>query len=180
MVLARRAYYHCTACRKGHCPADAGFGLRTTDLTNAAEQLAVLFGAVASFADDAEKLLPKASGLRVAESTIERLIEAAGERLGAALAAGGTYAKATDRDWPRDATGRSVASVSIDATDVPMQGPAGVQSDGPMAWVGKVFARRPEDQPGPPTRRPSPGHARYLAGLMSLDELGPPLRRQAA
>jgi len=82
MVLARRAYYHCSACGKGHCPADAGFGLGRSDLTAGAEQLAVLFGTTASFAEAAEKLLPKASGLRLAESTIERLTEAAGQRLG--------------------------------------------------------------------------------------------------
>jgi len=27
MALGRRAYDHCSACRKGPCPADAGFGL---------------------------------------------------------------------------------------------------------------------------------------------------------
>ena len=79
-VLRRRAYYHCTACRgKGHCPADDAFGLTGNDLTPGAEQLAVLFGTTASFAEAAEKLLPKASGLRLAESTIERATEAAGD-----------------------------------------------------------------------------------------------------
>ena len=180
MVLARRAYYHCTACRKGHCPVDAGFGLGASDLTAGAEQLAVLFGTVASFAEAAEKLLPRASGLRLAESTIERATEAAGQRLGDALAAGQTFGKASDWAWPVDAAGRTVAYVSVDATGVPMQGPGGAPSEGRMAWVGKVFAPRAEAQPGPPTRRPAEGHARYLAGLMSLDELGQPLRRQAA
>jgi hypothetical protein len=180
MTLRRRAYYHCPDCRRGHCPADAGFGLGPSDLTAGAEQLAVLFGATASFAEAAERLLPKASGLRLAESTIERATEAAGKRLGEALAAGKVLGEASDWAWPVDATGRTVAYVSIDATGVPIQGDGGVQAEGRMAWVGKVFAPRAETRLDGPTRRPVEGHARYLAGLNSLDELGDPLRRQAA
>ncbi len=180
MALIRRAYYHCTTCRKGHCPADAGFGLGPSDLTAGAEQLAVLFGTTASFAEAAEKLLPKASGLRLAESTIERATEAAGRRLGEALAAGKTYGQAADWAWPEDATGKTIAYVSVDATGVPIQGEGGLQADGRMAWVGKIFAPRPEPKPDGATHRPTGGRARFLAGLNRLDELGEPLRRQAA
>ena len=52
-VLPQRAYYHCTACHRGHCPADAAFGLRASDLTPGADQLAVLTGTVVSFAEAA-------------------------------------------------------------------------------------------------------------------------------
>jgi len=181
MALKGRAYYHCPSCRKGHCPADAGFGLGPSDLTIGAEQLAVLFGTTASFAEAAEKLLPKASGLRLAGSTIERATEAAGTRLGEGLAGGKTYGEASDWAWPLDAEGRTVAYVSVDATGVPIQGERGVRAEGRMAWVGKVFAPRPEARPDRAARRPAAeGHARYLAGLMGLDELGGPLRRQAA
>jgi len=186
MVLGRRAYYHCTVCRKGHCPADAAFGLGPSDLTPAAEQLAVLLGTVASFAEVASKLLPKAAGLRLAESTIERATEAAGDRLARALAAGETLGEAADWVWPEDAKGRTVAYVSVDATGVPIQGPGGVEAEGRMAWVGKVFAPKPEakdvqESIAAKARRPAAaGHARYLAGLRSLEELGDPLRRQAA
>jgi hypothetical protein len=184
LTVERRAYYHCSACRKGHCPADAGFGLGASDLTAGAEQLAVLFGTVASFAEAAEKLLPKATGLRLAESTIERATEAAGHRLGEALAAGATFGVAAGWDWPEDARGRTTAYVSIDATGVPIQGPGGVEAEGRMAWVGKVFAPKPEAEGtrnDDAIRRPAATrHARYLAGLMGLDELGEPLRRQAA
>ena len=180
LTVERRAYYHCSACRKGHCPADAGFGLGASDLTAGAEQLAVLFGTVASFAEAAERLLPKATGLRLAESTIERATEAAGRRLGEALAAGATFGAAAGWDWPEDALGRTTAYVSIDATGVPIQGERGAQAEGRMAWVGKVFAPKPEPEPDEATRRPAEGHARYLAGLMGLDELAGPLRLQAA
>jgi hypothetical protein len=186
MTLVRRAYYHCTACRKGHCPVEAAFGLGAAGLTAGAEQLAVLLGTTASFAEAAERLLPKAAGLRLAESTIERATEAAGDRLGRALAAGETFGVAADWDWPRDAKGRTVAYVSVDATGVPIQGPGGGEAEGRMAWVGKVFAPKPEaedaeDRVNPAGRRPAvTGPARYLAGLMGLDEMGEPLRRQAA
>jgi hypothetical protein len=182
-ILHQRAYYHCSACRGGHCPADDAFGLGASDLTAGAEQLAVLFGTVASFAEAAKRLLPKATGLRLAESTIERATEAAGQRLGQALAAGETFGGAADWDWPKDADGRAVAYVSVDATGVPIQGPGGVEAEGRMAWVGKVFAPKPEAKDGTAegARRPAAtGHARYLAGLNSLDEMGGPLRRQAA
>jgi hypothetical protein len=188
-VLHQRAYYHCTACPKGHCPAEAAFGLGASDLTPGAEQLAVLFGTTASFAEAAERLLPKAAGLSLAESTIERATEAAGHRLGRALVAGETFGVAADWVWPEDAEGRTVASVSVDATGVPIQGPGGVEAEGRMAWVGKVLAPRPEARDVEDARgnavaaagRPAAaGHARDLAGLMGLDEMGPPLRRQAA
>jgi len=180
LVLHRRAYYHCTTCHAGHCPADDAFGLGTSDLTAGAEQLAVLFGTVASFAEAAKRLLPRASGLRPAESTVERATEAAGDRLGKALAEGRTLGVAADWAWPLDAAGKGVAYVSIDATGVPIQGPGGVEVEGRMAWVGKVFAPKPQAKPEPADRRTVEGHARYLAGLMSLDELAEPLRRQAA
>jgi hypothetical protein len=180
-VLHQRAYYHCATCHAGYCPADDAFGLGASDMTAGAEQLAVLFGTTASFAEAAERLLPKASGLRLAESTIERATEAAGDRLGQALAEGRTFGVVADWVWPEDAAGQSVAYVSIDATGVPIQGPGGVEAEGRMAWVGKVFAPRPEVKPDRATARPTPeGHARYLAGLMGLDELGEPLRGQAA
>jgi hypothetical protein len=143
-VLSQRAYYHCSTCRGGHCPADDAFGLRASDLTAGAEQLAVLFGTTASFAEAAERLLPKASGLRLAESTVERATEAAGVRLGEALAAGQTLGVAADWRWPLDASGRTVAYVSVDATGVPIQGPGGVEAEGRMAWVGKIFAPKPQ------------------------------------
>ena len=175
-VLRRRAYYHCTACRKGHCPADDAFGLAASDLTPGAEQLAVLFGTTASFAEAAEKLLPKASGLRLAESTIERATEAAGDRLGKALADGQTLGVAADWTWPKDAAGRSVAYVSVDATGVPIQGKGGVEAEGRMAWVGKVFAPRPEVKPDRATARPAPEGARSLPGRVR----GPGRTRRAA
>ena len=51
---------------------------------------------------------------------------------------------AADWDWSEDVRGRTVAYVSVDATGVPIQGENGIQAEGRMAWVGKVFAPKPE------------------------------------
>jgi hypothetical protein len=85
-------------------------------------------------------------------------------------------------DWFRDACGRTVGYVGIDATGVRQQGVGGAKADGRMAYVGVIF------NPLPDTERvfeglPKPGEsmrARYLSGLYPLAEMGPLLRRQGA
>lgn len=178
IVLKGRAYYHCPACHVGHVPVDAALGLAAGQLTPGAEQLATLAGTVGSFAEAAEKFLPRMAGLRLAESTVERTTEAAGQRLGELWEAGHTLGTAADWNWNRDARGRTVAYASVDATGLGMQGPRGAKADGRMAWVGKLFNPRPE-RPDATSKAPPPA-ARYQARLMDLDELGARMRRQAA
>jgi hypothetical protein len=178
IVLRERAYYLCPACHQGHVPVDAELGFSAGKLTPGAEQIATLAGTCDSFADAAEKLLPKLAGLRLSESTVERTTEAAGERLGRLWAEGHTLGPDTAWRWNRDAGGRTVAYVSVDATGVGIQGEGGAQADGRMVWVGKVF--NPRTEPTEAIPKPHPGAARYQAGLMDLDELGARLRRQAA
>jgi hypothetical protein len=178
IVVAERAYYLCPACHAGHAPVDAALGFSARKLTTAAEELATLAGTVGSFAEAAEKFLPKMAGLRLSESTVERTTEAAGERLGEAWAEGHTLGPAADWRWNRDAQGRTVAYVSVDATGVGIQGEGGAQAEGRMVWVGKVF--NPRCEPTAVCPKPRPPSARYQAGLMGLDELGARLRRQAA
>ncbi|MEO6809460.1 MAG: ISKra4 family transposase [Isosphaeraceae bacterium] len=180
ITLANRAYYLCKTCHAGHVPLDAALGFSTAKLTPAAEQVATLAGTVGSFAEAAEKLLPRLAGLRLAESTVERTTEAAGQRLGDLWADGHTLGLDADWRWNRDALGRTVAYVSIDATGVGIQGDGAARADGRMVWVGKVFnprAASTEAEAGP---KPHPPTARYQAGLMDLDELGVRMRRQAA
>ena len=173
-----RAYYLCPACHVGHVPVDAALGFSARKLTSAAEQLATLAGTVGSFAEGAEKFLPKMSGLRLSESTVERATEDAGRRLGVLWSDEHTLGTAADWRWNHDATGRTVAYVSIDATGVGIQGRDGAKADGRMVWVGKVFNPRVAATEAFP--KPHLPSARYQAGMMSLDELGGPLRRQAA
>src|SRR5262249_14726615 len=80
-LTIERGYYHCPSCHHGHCPGDAAFGLDHTDLTSGAAELATLAGALDSFAMAADVILPKMSGLSLAESTVERTAEAIGGEL---------------------------------------------------------------------------------------------------
>jgi hypothetical protein len=68
----------CPRCRCGHCPWDAALWLASGDLTPAAEELVSLAGLLSSFAEAAEKVLPRLAGLGLAESMAERATEAAG------------------------------------------------------------------------------------------------------
>jgi hypothetical protein len=178
IVLEDRAYYLCPACHAGHVPVDAALGFSARQLTPGAEEIVTLAGTCDSFADAAVKLLPKMAGLRLGESTVERTTEAAGARLGDLWAEGHTLGPDIDWRWNRDARGRTVAYVSIDATGVGIQGEHGAQADGRMVWVGKVF--NPRTEPSEASPKPHPGAARYQAGLMGLDAMGARLRRQAA
>src|SRR6266511_4511895 len=177
IVLEGRAYYLCPACHAGHVPVDAALGFSASKLTPGAEEIATLAGTCDSFADAAEKLLPKMAGLRLSESTVERTTEAAGERLGALWDGGHTLGTTANWRWNRDARGRTVAYVSADATGVGIQGAGGAKIEGRMVWVGKVFS--PRGEPTEAVPKPHPPSARYQAGLMDLEELGARLRRQA-
>ena len=181
-VRFRRHYYHCPACGHGVSPLDGALGLTAADLTPAADEVVCLAGAQASFAEAAEKTLPRAAGLRVAESTVQRATEAAGARAGAALAAGQTFGPQRDWAWHQDADGKTVAYVSVDATGVGQQGPGGAAAEGRMAYVGVVYNPVPDDRARrADPRGPRPAwQARYVAGVCPLAEMGEPLRRQGA
>lgn len=178
ITLEGRAYYHCPACHQGHVPLDTELRFSSRKLTTGAEEIVTLAGATESFADAAEKLLPKMAGLRLSESTVQRTTEAAGERLDQLWDQGRTLGAAVDWRWNHDAAGRTVGYVSVDATGVGIQGEGGTQAEGRMVHVGKIF--NPRVEPTAEFPRPSAGSARYQAGLMGLDQMGPRLRRQAA
>jgi hypothetical protein len=169
-VRYERAYYYCRHCGHGASPTDAALHVAGAELTPAARELVALAGTLSSFAEAAEKVLPKLAGVRVSESTAERTTEAAGAGLGGRLAAGDVFGHAGPWTWSKDATGRTVGYVSLDATGVGIQGPKGSAAEGRMADVGLIF------DPGATGR---PGRMRALAGLYALDELGPQMRRQA-
>jgi hypothetical protein len=177
-----RAYYYCHRCGGGLCPWDEQVGLTDRRLTPGAEELVALAGTVSnSFAEAAEKVLPKLAALRVSESTAQRTAEDAGDRLEGQLRAGKTFGPAKPWDWHKDAHGRTCAYISLDLTGVPQQAKGGGKADGRMPYVAMVYNAVPDLPRGHP-HRPPPGarqQARYLAGLYELDELGLQLRRQA-
>jgi hypothetical protein len=176
-VRLERAYYHCRRCRAGHCPHDARLRLGDGALTAGAREAACLAGALGSFAEAAQKVLPKLAGLRLAESTVERAAEAAGADVGARLRRGETFGPAEPWAWADDANGDSCAYVSVDATGVGMQGEGGAKAEGRMAYVGLIFTPGARQAAGAEEARPA--RARVAAGLAGLADLGERMRRQA-
>jgi len=175
-VRLKRCYYHCRSCGRGHVPWDRSLGLGVTALTPAASEAASIAGVQASFAQSAEVTLQKLCGLRLSESTVERVAEDAGARLRTLLEDKTTFGPETPWAWQRDARGRTCAYVGLDATGVRQQGQRGAKAEGRMAYVGLLYNPRSEYD----DKRPEPHQVRYLAGFYELDELGLQLRRQAA
>jgi hypothetical protein len=180
VVRFRRHYYHCAGCGQGVSPLDQALGLSAADLTPAADEVVCLAGVQDSFAVAAAKVLARLAGLRVSESTAERATEAAGRRVAAAQAAGATFGPAVRWRWHKDAEGKSVAYVSVDATGVGQQGPGGRAAEGRMAYVGMIYNPVPDDRrrwAEPSGPRPA-WQARYVAQVRPLAALAGPLRRQ--
>ncbi len=173
-----RPYYHCVHCHHGHFPGDATLGLTGRRMSLGAEEVVTLAGTLTSFGEAATKILPKMAGIRFGESTVERITESNGERLGQFWEQGHALGPARDWDWNRDANGRRVAYVSVDATGVGQQGVGGAKAEGKMVYVGMVYNPAEFDPKSPRDAQPIE-QARYLAGLTDLDTLGAQLRRQA-
>jgi hypothetical protein len=176
-----RHYYLCEDCHRGTFPWDDQLGLHSHDLTPAAAEIVCLAGLLASFAEAAQKTLPRMSGLHVSEATVERATEATGHRLGAALAAGLTFGDAKAWDWHKDAEGKTVAYVLGDSTGVGMQGAQGAKAEGRMANVVVIANPVPEERArwaDPARQKPPPWQTRYLATLQPWSELRTMVRRQ--
>jgi hypothetical protein len=172
----KRHYYHCGRCHQGCSPRDRRLGLGTAHLTPAASEVASIAGVQSSFAQSAEVTLQKLCGLRLSESTVERVTEAAGARLAELQSQKVTLGERKPWAWQRDACGKSCAYVGLDATGVRQQGQRASKAEGRMAYVATLYNPRSEHD----CRRPEPHQVRFLAGFYDLDELGTQLRRQAA
>lgn len=172
-VTYERAYYHCDGCRHGWHVGDAELRL-TTSRTPGAQEVIALAGVQEAFAECAERVLGRLAGLRVSASTVERVTESAGQRVAELRATEVSIGPQETWPWPVDAAGRTTAYVSLDATGVPQQGPGGIRQEGRMAWVGSVFAPVPREAKAKRQLR----HVRYVAGLLSLDEVGQQLRQE--
>ena len=146
------------------------------------ERLATLCGAVADSFEKGTELLKETAGIRLGESTVQRTTEATGNRIAEHMQKGRTFGGKVAWDWFRDACGRTVGYIGIDATGVRQQGPSGVRAEGRMAYVGMIFNPLP-DRERVFEGLPKPGasmKARYISGLYPLAEMGPLLRRQGA
>lgn len=123
--------------------------------------------------------LERLAGLKLSESTVQRVAEAIGRRLGERLDLGELFGAPVVWDWNRDAGGKTCAYVSVDATGIGMQGPGGAKAEGRMPYVAMVYNPTPRDELGVEAGGGRQGQVRYLAGLTSLETLGPALRAQA-
>ena len=119
-------------------------GLGARALTPAASEVTSIAGVQTSFAQSAEVTLRKLCGLRLSESTVERVTEAAGERVANLLEDRRTFGEKKSWPWQRDARGKTCAYVGLDATGVRQQGQSGTRADGRMAYVGMVYNPRSE------------------------------------
>jgi len=139
-----------------------------------------LGGIKESFGKVAARSLYKQTGLRLSESTVERVTESAGERLGEQLEQGKVFGPTQTWDWNKDSSGKTCGYISADATGIMMQGLGGAKTDGRMVYVGMVYNPQPRSSDDDEKLNKPCDNVRYLAGLISLPELGEQLRRQAA
>ena len=132
-------------------------------------------GVLEPFEEGAREILPRLSGLRISASSVQRTTEEVGADLAQRRAAGESIGPRKAWDWNRDASGKTVAYCGLDATGVRQQGPHAEKAEGRMPWVGVVFNPQPAHEK---RRRRRVWESRYVAGLMSLPELGSQLRRE--
>jgi hypothetical protein len=181
-VPCTRAYYYCGRCGGGLAPWDRAVGLTARSFTPATERLVCLAGTLSDgFEEASTKVLPEMAGLKVAETTVQRTTEAAGQRVADHLHAGSTFAFPHHWKWHKDARGRTCAYVGLDLTGVRQQAKNGGKAEGRMPYVAMVFNPVPELPADAPHQPPAGARmqARYLSGLYDLDQLGRELRKQA-
>jgi hypothetical protein len=178
-IRISRPYYHCSHCHTGHWPWDEILQLSSERLTPGAQEVTSLLATQKSFAEVADRLLEKATGLRLSESTVERTTESVGEEMRQCQEDGDVFGPAIDWKWHKDAEGKTCAYIGVDATGIMMQGPNGAKADGRMVNVGMIFNPQPRAVNDEDICKPCDG-VRYLAGFYSLKELGQQMRRQGA
>jgi hypothetical protein len=171
-IVYERAYYHCRHCHAGHFPTDQTFGIAHKQ-TPGAREVITLAGTLEPFEHGARRVLPRMAGLSLSGRSVQRTTEAVGEDIARRRAAGETFGSQTAWDWHTDVAGRRVAYVELDATGVLQQGPHAEKAEARMPWVAGVFN---PPAAGEPARRV--WQRRYVAGLMSLDEVAAQLRRE--
>ena len=113
-----RAWYLCTHCHNGQCPADAALDIEKTDFSPGVRRMPALVGSEAPF-DHGRQQIELLAGLEVTAKAVERTAEA----IGADIAAGERreIQRALQLSLPMTA-GQSIPSlyVEMDGTGVPV------------------------------------------------------------
>jgi len=152
-------------------------GVGPHQVTRAAEEAISLAGLLSSFGRASRETLKKLTGIRVSKSTVQRVTEAAGQRLSERLAQKHVFGPTQAWNWQRDAEGKTCGYTSLDFVSVPQQGPQGARAESRMAAVGLLYNPQSKHDDRLPRGN---DEVRYLAGFYRLDGLGGALRRQAA
>jgi hypothetical protein len=165
-MRVRRAYYYCGRCKRSFIPYDDVLGL-VDDLSPGLMPLVCLAGTLAPFADAAQDVLQRFSGVQMSASTVLRCTQGQGERLRAQQKEGRMVEPTqAEPKWtaPRQA-GQPVAYVGLDAFSVPMQGMKATKAEHRMLYTALLYTPQKE-------------HLRYLVDF-ELDALAAQVRAQA-
>ena len=159
-----RAYYHCKACGKGHCPFDHDNHLQADQLSAGLRPLVGLAGTLASFAGGSDDLLRRFAGIRVSESTVRRATEDAGEKLAKRQQGGDIVTPIRPQEWDFSIEGHAgtAAFLGLDAFSVPIQASGGGHADGRMIYTAVLYT-------------PDKSRSHYLADF-DLDGIAAQLR----
>jgi hypothetical protein len=165
-----RVYYHCSHCHQGWFPTDEELGIEHKQ-TPGCREVVSLTGVVDPFDEAADTLLLKLTGLNLSASTVQHTTEAVGADVAKRRAAGETLGPPTPWDWHRDAKGRRVAYVSLDATSVLQQGPRAEKAESRMPWVGSVFNPVPMHERKRKSSQPTSASSMITADILALEKL---------
>jgi hypothetical protein len=165
-MKVRRAYYYCGRCKQSFIPYDDVLGL-VDEISPGLMPLVCLAGTLLPFADAAEDVLKRFSGVRLSASTVLRCTEGAGERLRAQQKEGRMVAptQAEPKWTAARAVGQPAAYVGLDAFSVPMQGAGAGKAEHRMLYTALLYTPKKE-------------HTRYLVDF-ELDKLAEQVRSQA-
>jgi hypothetical protein len=165
-IRLQRAYYYCGRCHQSFLPYDDVLGLRD-ELSPGLVPLVCLAGTLVPFADAAQDVLKRFSGVRVSASSVLRCTEGEGERLRAQQKEG-RMVEPTKREphWTESRTGHQPAAyVGLDAFSVPMQGVRASKAEHRMLYTALLYTPQKE-------------HTRYLVDF-DLEALAEQVRWQA-
>lgn len=164
-VRVSRAYDSCGRCHQGFIPYDDARGVRD-EISPGFRPLVCLAGTLAPFADAAEDIVRRYTGVRLSASSVLRGTEAEGERLRAQLRDGRMAEPAAkEPGWTATREGAvPAAHLGLDAFSVPMQGAGAGPAESRMLDTAVVYT-------------PDKKHNRYLVDF-ELDVLAEQLRSQ--
>ena len=160
-----RAYYHCSACGRGHCPRDQALGLEGASYSPGVQRMVASVGAAVSF-EEGSALLRELAEVEVDGKQVERIAEG----LGAEIAEQEQHSHEPLSQGPSAPT----LYLGMDGTGVPMrstelEGRSGKQADGSAKTrdvkLCTVWSAESRDAEGRPVR--DEGSVSYSAAIES-------------